>query len=844
MNEERTNKAFHSAIVVGLWMGVALAVRLFGMSHESLWWDEYTSHVYLDAPSLPEFLWLNRTLDPLTLPFYYSLEYFWNHYINDSVFGLRLLSIIIGLATLPLVYALGRHIYGRRAGYVAIALLAFSPVHIHHSQSIRMYVVFVFLAAGTVFTFLKMLDRPGFRFWLAHSIFSVLMYWTHPFAGLIPAVLGCFLLFRYRSRVRIFWRWTVLQAFLFAPTVFYLSTVRFWPKESTSQWIEKPGLGALLADMFFDDVSAFHWQFRLSDFAQRIASERMVFDVLFATVIAVLLLWVVIRLLCRGKYDTDAQTGERTLLLLFWLVLPPLMLFVLSYGIRPCMFPRYTVHAIIPLYLLMGGAVSTLNSKVRRSLTSVLVGSMCLQWLFLQPGPQHTDWRSAGILLHEQASKDDIVLVDNFLWRDVFTHNLKHLTPGPLPLPVAAAGTQPLLAAQAALCTGALTQQSPPERFPGVWAVIALDYFDPGWPAVFEQSLRIWGISFERRALNAVCRIAIYKMTSAPEHPVTSMEQLFDQWKHLGGPAGPWTGDMEHDTLQSFGDLAVELALHGRTTMSRDIFNTLFSYENSPARDIYGNLYSVLDTGREVNDKAAAVQRLWSGYGFRENGQSEYACRAFNEAATLDSRYALACYELGNEYYRMGRYPEAAEAYTRAASMDRQYHIMNSLVGALRAGASVEGPYRAVQAYRKGIGAQGRGEYDDAVALFRQAIADDPHLEDAHTSLAFVLIVQRKIEEAREALNAYLALDGSPVAGAYGLLAAAHIARGELDNALACVDKAFSLDEAYGRQFGPFFYALLREKNYERTVAAMDVLKGQGVDLYPLLYEDVVRLLH
>ena len=110
MNEERTNKAFHSAIVVGLWMGVALAVRLFGMSHESLWWDEYTSHVYLDAPSLPEFLWEpTLTLTPL----YYSLI-FLNH-INDSVFGLRLLSIIIAV-TLPLVMPGQTHL--RAARYV------------------------------------------------------------------------------------------------------------------------------------------------------------------------------------------------------------------------------------------------------------------------------------------------------------------------------------------------------------------------------------------------------------------------------------------------------------------------------------------------------------------------------------------------------------------------------------------------------------------------------------------------------------------------------------------------------------------------------------------------------
>ena len=49
-------------------------MRAAGITAESAWWDEYTSVMHLDAPSLGRFLSLNRTLDPLTLPLYYTLE--------------------------------------------------------------------------------------------------------------------------------------------------------------------------------------------------------------------------------------------------------------------------------------------------------------------------------------------------------------------------------------------------------------------------------------------------------------------------------------------------------------------------------------------------------------------------------------------------------------------------------------------------------------------------------------------------------------------------------------------------------------------------------------------------
>ncbi len=826
-------------------MLIALLLRLFHITHESLWWDEYTSHIYLDKPSLLEFLRWNRTLDPLTLPFYYSLEYLWTHYVNASVAGLRLMSVAIGVATLPLVYALGRHIYGHRAGYAAVALMALSPVHIHHSQGIRMYVVFIFLAVVVVLSFMYLLEKPEWRLWCIHGLASFLMYWTHPFAGLVPAVLGCFLLLRYRSRVGTFWRWTLHQSLLFAPTVLYLSTVRFWPKDSTSLWIEKPGLGALLADLFFDDISVFHWQLRLSDFAQRLGTGRLLIDAGFAVMIVVLLLWAFKQIIRHDDNGDCAVTRERGLLLVLWLILPPLILFMLSWTIRPCMFPRYTVHCAVPLYLLLGIAVASIKNRSQaRTALGLLVASMLLQWLWLQPGPQRTDWRSAGLFLHEQAAEGDIVLVDNFLWRDVFLHNIKHLTQGSLDLPIAAAGTQPLLAAQTAVCTGMLPKHSPPGQIPQVWAVLALDYFDPGWPAIFEECLRSWGISFERRAWPSLRRITIYKLTSPPSIPVTSMEELFTQWKKMPEPAGPWTGELDHFALQAFGDLATELALHEHTQMALEILGPLLTFERSSAREIYGNLYASIQTNGDITAAAAAVRKLWDGYGFRENGQSAYACQAFEEALTFDARYAIARLELGYELYALGQYPDAADAFAQAIETDSRHRILNNLVRALRSGQGIHQAFDAVQAYRQGILAQSSGDYEAAATLLRQATAADPHLDDAHTSLVFVLITQRKIDEARKALDAYFAVCDPPEAGAYGLLAVTHIARNEPDKALECVDKAIAMDEAYGKQFGPFFYALLRDRDYEKTIRAMDVLNTQGVNLYPLLHEYVKHLLH
>lgn len=53
---------------------------------------------------------------------------------GDDVVGLRTLSALIGAATVPALYALGRLAYGRATATVAAALLAVYHVHVHYSR--------------------------------------------------------------------------------------------------------------------------------------------------------------------------------------------------------------------------------------------------------------------------------------------------------------------------------------------------------------------------------------------------------------------------------------------------------------------------------------------------------------------------------------------------------------------------------------------------------------------------------------------------------------------------------------------------------------------------------------
>lgn len=821
---------------LSFWITMGLFFRLYGITRESLWWDEYASHVYLNAPSLLEFLSLNRTLDPLSLPAYFTLEYLWTQYVHDSVLSLRLMSVTVGLFTLPFVYDLGRRLYGPWAGFTATGLMAMSPVHVHHSQGIRMYVLFIFLAVLVVWSFIRATETARKRYWLVHGTASVLLYWTHPFALLIPAVISIFLLLRHQWRIQRYWRWCLIQLLLLLPSAVYLSSVRFWPQEATQRWLEHPSFGALLADLFFDDISMFQWQFRFSTIAEKLGNLRLALDIVFTAIIVILLVTWLYRIWTRPQTHHTYN-----LLLLIWLLLPPIVLFGVSWVIRPCMFPRYTAHCTIPLYVMLSGALHTFQNRLGRILiaTSLLAGMM-LQWLWLQPGPQRTDWRSAGLFLHNSTTSKDIVLVQGLLTRDVFQHNLEYLTPGPLDAPMAAAETPALLAAQSALCLGML-EQDPPAT---VWVVIALHYFDPGPPVIYEQLLEQWGIPFQRWFFPAITEIYVYRL-KPPVHTQLpkSLAELFEKWDKVESKGPRLPGTLGGYEQEAFGDLALVVTSKGRKEMALQLFDDLFAWDVY-CKELFGNVYTALRDDADCNSRIQAVRALWQGFGFRQNGQNAHARRAFLQSVTLDPGHAIAHVELGHTELDMGHYKSAADAFEHAAQLDAQFRVYAHLVEALRHHPEfVPARLKSVRLYRQHILELSQGRLEEASISLQKAVTEDPDWGSAHTSLVFVLLAQRRLDEAQEALNRYFELINPPAPGAFGLQAVLYIARTELDKASECVEKAIQLDPEYGKQFGPLFFAILREKNFQNAIKELDTIKEQGIDLYPLLYEDIKRLL-
>ncbi len=93
-------------------------------------------------------------------PLYYALAWFWTQLTGTGEFGLRSLSALAGVATVPVAYLLGAELRDRRAGLAAAALVAVNPMLLWYSQEARGYALLVLLTSLALLYFLRALDRP------------------------------------------------------------------------------------------------------------------------------------------------------------------------------------------------------------------------------------------------------------------------------------------------------------------------------------------------------------------------------------------------------------------------------------------------------------------------------------------------------------------------------------------------------------------------------------------------------------------------------------------------------------------------------------------------------------
>ena len=143
-------------------LGLALALRLAGLTAQSLWYDEGASLVHSQGATLGEW-WgtLQRThASERYQPLYFAALRGWRGVFGDSEAAMRGLSVACGVAAVAVVAAAGLTVGGALHALLAAALLACSAFAVAYSQEVRPYALLMLLAAVQAWSVLRGLAHP------------------------------------------------------------------------------------------------------------------------------------------------------------------------------------------------------------------------------------------------------------------------------------------------------------------------------------------------------------------------------------------------------------------------------------------------------------------------------------------------------------------------------------------------------------------------------------------------------------------------------------------------------------------------------------------------------------
>jgi mannosyltransferase len=366
---------------------LAAFFRFHALAARTFWFDEGVSVgvARLDWYNFGRILWRREA----NMSLYYLLLRIWLHLGQSEAF-IRALSVILGLAAIPILYLLGRRLFSLRAGLIAALLLAVNANHVRYSQEARSYSLMVLLCAASSLFFLKCLELPSRRNRIAYVLFSAAAVYAHFYSVLLIIAQGLSLLFLERESIpremKKDWRWITL---LVSPIAVFVATTGAGPL----RWIPRPE---------FKDL----WELGL----RLTGNDGALLFVAYA--IAVMAAIVPMR---SGSIRQRVNWENwRYRFLLLWLLFPILSVLALSFA-RPLFLQRYFILCLPALLLLAAAGLSRIRSGWLMTLAALVLAGLSVQgtesyYRHDFENAQRDNWRAASQYILANYQPDDALV--------------------------------------------------------------------------------------------------------------------------------------------------------------------------------------------------------------------------------------------------------------------------------------------------------------------------------------------------------------------------------------------------------------------------------------------------
>ncbi|HEU4392037.1 MAG TPA: glycosyltransferase family 39 protein [Solirubrobacterales bacterium] len=318
-------------------------------------------------------------------PLYYALAWVWTQLTGTGEFGLRSLSALAGVATVPVAYLLGLELRGRRAGLMAAALVAVNPMLLWYSQEARAYALLVLLCTISLLYCARAQRSGRRRDFVRWGLASGLALATHYFA-VFAIVAEALLLLRRRGRASLAGIWVVgLFGLLLAPLALHQMSY------GHAEWISNFSLGHRVIETATTFVAG-----ETGDIIARPERPALALLPLALTLAALLLL------AARGD-RAERRAAAMPLAVSATAIGIPLLLALAPFGVD-FVLARNVLPALVPL--LAAVAIAATLPGARR--LGIAIGATLLAyslsfsvWASFSPDLQRPDWKAVAAEIGE-----------------------------------------------------------------------------------------------------------------------------------------------------------------------------------------------------------------------------------------------------------------------------------------------------------------------------------------------------------------------------------------------------------------------------------------------------------
>jgi hypothetical protein len=395
------------------------ALRLYHLGETPAWRDE-TVVYWLGQETLGRLLSRDLALTGTHPPLFYIVHWGWNYLtglfgIGPSAIAVRMPSVIIGTASIPLFYVMFRNGFGQRVAAAGAVFLAVSPAHLAFSRTAKSEILVVFLLIPTLGFAVRLLDRladlrdaradvwtvwrdRGFvAFAVCYILSAILMLHTHSLGcmGLFsPSFLFVVQFLRRKQGLAAVAIWAVINLIVVAAFLPWLNLLMEISKAGTGYWWLRP------LDSIQVVMGLLHLLIDLPEPPGAAIDDRALLAVGLLT--TDLIIVGCVRAMCSGARRAGIAVA---------LLSVPAILFAISQA-KPVFWGYMLTAFSLPLLALVAGFALEARTAPRRT-QALLVALMVA---FTLPADQYVyggtpeAWDKVAAYLGERIEPDDPVL--------------------------------------------------------------------------------------------------------------------------------------------------------------------------------------------------------------------------------------------------------------------------------------------------------------------------------------------------------------------------------------------------------------------------------------------------